>query len=99
MQRMKNSQDFQAIVNGQLDPDLTSIAGILPPMQMRTGGFWSSLMQKVVGSASEPGKNSWRWMADFNGQCSGSIISSELVLTSAMCCLLQNMKRKLWGNF
>ena len=49
MQRMKNTQDFQAIVNGQLDPDLTSIAGILPPMQMRTGGFWSSLMQKVVG--------------------------------------------------
>ena len=99
MQRMKNTQDFQAVVNGQLDPDLTSIAGILPPMQMRTGGFWSSLMQKVVGSASEPGQNNWRWMADFNGQCSGSIISSELVLTSAMCCLLQKSNYVYLGGF
>ena len=96
---MKAADDFAGIRNGTLDADSTVFAGMLPPAQMRTSGFWANLQAKIVGSSVEPDKNNWRWIVDFNGYCAGSLISSEVAVTTAMCCLMQRSNYAFIGGF
>ena len=96
---MKAADDFAAVKNGTLDAGSTDFAGILPPVEMRTSNFWAQLQEKIVGSSVEPDKNNWRWIVDFNGYCVGSLISSEVVVTTAMCCLMQRSNYAFIGGF
>ena len=97
--RIKTTSDFRDLANGKVDPESTTIAGILPPLSLRTASFWEQLAGKIVGSSVEPDENNWRWIVDFNGNCVGSLISSQTVLTTAICCLMQKSNYVYVGGF
>ena len=43
------------IVNNEEDVAFSSLAGNLPPVELRTDKFWRSMQTKVVGSTAEAG--------------------------------------------
>jgi hypothetical protein len=68
-------------------------------ISMRTEEFWKEMEEKVVGSSIEEQENVWKWIVDFNGNCVGNLISSQMVLTTALCCSMTQSNFVFVGGF